>query len=199
MKNAEDGKTQEFKSFEEEREYWEARGPLAEGRRGRLNRPSPGAQRCSFLSVRMTGTEITRLRDLAIKFDCGPSTLARRVLVAFMDQMEKLGKVQRGNRSRSVSLDEICKSVEERMPAPLKDRLENLVKATVLADRSFILVDPAQMPEWEELSAKLMSMLIETAAPNVRVITPYDSNYEKVKSAVDMAKGGDDLVNEGRA
>ncbi len=28
----------EFKTLEEEKQYWEARGPLAKGKRGRLNR-----------------------------------------------------------------------------------------------------------------------------------------------------------------
>ncbi|MBI2934731.1 MAG: hypothetical protein HYY29_04070 [Chloroflexi bacterium] len=190
MKTIEDKKVPQFKSFEEEREYWEARGPFGEGHRARLNRPSPGAQRGSFLTVRMSGAEITRLRDVAIKFDCGPSTLARRILIAFIDQMEKLGKMEARKDDRTLTLEEICESVEEKIPAPLKDRLEKLVKAAMLGDRSFILVDPAQMPELEEVSAKLISMLIETAAPSVRVITPYDSNYEKVKSAIETGKGG---------
>jgi hypothetical protein len=31
----------EFKTLEEEREYWEARGPLAEGHKATINRPKP--------------------------------------------------------------------------------------------------------------------------------------------------------------
>jgi len=57
----------EFKTLEEERAYWEARGPLAPGNRGRIHRAVPGQQRNSFLTVRMTGKEIGQLHNLAVK------------------------------------------------------------------------------------------------------------------------------------
>ncbi|MFH0913953.1 MAG: hypothetical protein V1849_01520 [Chloroflexota bacterium] len=71
-----------FQSREEEREYWEARGPLAEGHKGRLNKPKPGQLRSSFLTVRLTGEELTRLRDAAAAVRMGPSTYARLILLS---------------------------------------------------------------------------------------------------------------------
>jgi len=79
MKNN-DEKIPEFKTLEEEREYWEARGPLAPGNRGRVNKPVPGQKHSSFLAVRMTGAEITKLRDIAAKQGLGISTYARILL-----------------------------------------------------------------------------------------------------------------------
>jgi DNA-binding CsgD family transcriptional regulator len=76
----------EFKSLDEEREYWEARGPLAEGQGGRINRPKPGQKRSSFLSIRLTGEELTQLRDMAAKFGVGPSTYVRQVLKLAVEQ-----------------------------------------------------------------------------------------------------------------
>ena len=70
----------EFKSLEEEREYWEARGPLAEGHRGTIHRPKPGEKHSSFLAVRMTGEEIDRLREAAARYGVGTSTFARIIL-----------------------------------------------------------------------------------------------------------------------
>ena len=75
----------DFKTLEEEREYWEARGPLAEGYRGRVSKPKAGQKRSSFLSVRLTGEELTRLRDIAAKQGLGPSTFARLVLTSAIE------------------------------------------------------------------------------------------------------------------
>ncbi len=79
-------KIPEFKSLDEEREYWEARGPLAEGHKGRINRPKPGQKRSSFLSIRLTGEELTQLRDMAAEFGMGPSTYVRQVLKLAIEQ-----------------------------------------------------------------------------------------------------------------
>lgn len=75
----------EFRSLEEEREYWEARGPMAEGHEGRVSKPKPGQRRSSFLVVRLTGEELTRLRDIAAAQGLGPSTYARRGLLQLME------------------------------------------------------------------------------------------------------------------
>ena len=79
-------KIPEFKSLDEEREYWEARGPLAEGHKGRINKPQPDQKRSSFLSIRLTGEELTQLRDMAAEFGMGPSTYARQVLKLAIEQ-----------------------------------------------------------------------------------------------------------------
>ena len=77
MEREKKNKLPEFQSLEEEKEYWEARGPLAEGRKGRINKPRLGQKRSSFLSVRLTGEEITALREVAAIFFTKPSELAR--------------------------------------------------------------------------------------------------------------------------
>jgi hypothetical protein len=75
----------EFKTLEEEKEYWEARGPLADGHNGTLNKPKPKQKRSSFLAVRLTGEELTRLRDMAARQGLGPSTYARMVLTSAIE------------------------------------------------------------------------------------------------------------------
>lgn len=86
MKSRGDTKIPEFQSLEEEREYWEAHGPLAEGHKGRISKPQLGQKRSSFLSIRMTGEELTQLQDMAAKFGTGPSTYARQVLRLAIEQ-----------------------------------------------------------------------------------------------------------------
>ncbi len=82
MKPKEGKAVPEFQSLEEEREYWEDRSALVPGRKGRLNKPQPGQRRSSFLAVRLTGEELTRLRDAAKKRGLGPSTFARMILLS---------------------------------------------------------------------------------------------------------------------
>ena len=73
-------KIPKFQSLDEEKEYWEARGPLALGHKGRIN--NPDQKRSSFLSVRLTDEELTQLRDIAAKQGLGPSTFARLILTS---------------------------------------------------------------------------------------------------------------------
>ena len=86
MNRKSEAKIQEFKSIDEEREYWEARGPLAEAHKGRINRPKPGQKRSPFLSIRLTGEELTQLRDIAAKLGVGPSTYVRQILKLAIEQ-----------------------------------------------------------------------------------------------------------------
>jgi hypothetical protein len=86
MKKKETAGIPEFKSLEEERAYWEARGPLAEGNEWKLHVAEPGQRRASFLNIRLTGKELTQLRNIAGKYGMGPSTYARQVLKTRINQ-----------------------------------------------------------------------------------------------------------------
>lgn len=86
MNRRKETKIPEFQSLDEERKYWEARGPLVEGHKGRINRPKPDQKRSSFLSIRLTGEELTQLRDMAAEFGMGPSTYVRQVLRLAIEQ-----------------------------------------------------------------------------------------------------------------
>ena len=61
-----------FSSLEEEDEYWKTHSPLDEGYKGEVQKSKQ--KRSSFLSIRLTGEEITKLRNVAAKFGMGPST-----------------------------------------------------------------------------------------------------------------------------
>lgn len=102
-------KTQEFKTLEEEKQYWEARGPLAGEHKGTINISKNKQKRSSFLAVRLTGEELTRLRDVAAKQGLGPSTFARIVLTS---------AIERQNQPDIVTL------------AELKNMMENFLSQT---------------------------------------------------------------------
>ena len=124
MKRRGETKIPKFKSLEEEREYWEARGPLAEGHKGRISKPKPGQKRSSFLSIRLTGEELTQLRDMAAKFGMGPSTYARQVLRLTIEQ-----KNWPSLQPPSFLLAPLYDSTTKQASKPVDDVLERAEKA----------------------------------------------------------------------
>jgi hypothetical protein len=68
-----------FKTLEEEDTFWKTHSPLNEGFKGKIQKTKQ--KRSSFLSVRFTGEEISRLRELAIEYGLSISSLARLILV----------------------------------------------------------------------------------------------------------------------
>lgn len=76
--------TPKFSSAEQEDEYWKTHSLLDEGYEGKIQKTKQ--KRTSFLSIRLTGEELTRLRDLAARLGLGPSTYARQVLRLELEQ-----------------------------------------------------------------------------------------------------------------
>jgi hypothetical protein len=174
-----------FKSPEEEREYWENRGPLAKGARSKLIKPVSSRRLESFLSVRLSGKELTELRDLASKCGLGPSTFAREILLAVLSYLNRpesdMGKKQ-------MLIEDVCKDLDAKMPEEFKDRIANLMKSSVIGDvnkPSLILFDPSQIKELEEISTKMFALLIESTNPNIKIVTPFDEKYEQVRSLLE--------------
>lgn len=73
-----------FSSLEEEDNYWKTHSPLDEGYEGAVQ--TSKQKRSSFLSIRLTGEELTQLRDMGAEFGMGPSTYARQVLRLAIEQ-----------------------------------------------------------------------------------------------------------------
>lgn len=176
MKRAKDSRIPEFKSLEEEKEYWEARGPLAEGHKGRTNKPRPRQRRSSFLAVRLTGEELTRLRDLAATQGLGPSTFARIVLNSVIEQQ---------SLPNHKTVDKLRDILEDNIPQSIKEQAERLLEETSLgdSDNPFArLFDRDQMNEWGELGLKAISILLATYG--VQVVTDEHPNYKEINALV---------------
>jgi predicted DNA binding CopG/RHH family protein len=67
-----------FNSAEEEEKYWSNHSPIEEGYAGDVQ--TEKQKRSSFLTIRFTGDELTKLRDLAAKKGLGPSTYIRSII-----------------------------------------------------------------------------------------------------------------------
>jgi len=173
MKGQRDTKIPKFQSIEEEREYWEARGPLAEGHKGRISKPKTRQKRSSFLAVRLTGEELTRLRDIAAKRGIGPSTFARILLTSVIEHQSKLPK--------HVTLDDLQDALEANLPQPLKEKAETIAKAISIGDPPFLLeINKVTRDEWEEFLLQFISSFLAIAG--VEVVTSEDTRTERTKS-----------------
>lgn len=181
MKGTKDIGIPEFRSLEEERGYWEASGPLAEGRKGRINKLGPDQRRSSFLAVRLTGEELTRLRDIATERGLGPSTFARLLLTSVIKSGGKLPS--------SVTLKQLKDSLEMNLPQSIRDKAEALARDSAIGgpdNPSLIILDVSQMKEAEELLKSLFRALLSMAG--VQVITPEDKGYKKLRGLVDAQR-----------
>jgi hypothetical protein len=160
-----------FKSLEEEREYWEARGPLAEGHKGTVNKPRARQKRSSFLAVRLTGEELTRLRDMAAKQGVGTSTFARTLLIAALKQKE----------SPMITLDELVNNVVDRFSQEEISKVASLFKESVIGDpeNPMFLVFAGERSKWEEFTSLFLERLL-----GVKVIPTGNENVERIREIV---------------
>lgn len=186
MKGKEDTGIPKFRSLDEERKYWEARGPLSEGHKGRINRPKSGQKRSSFLAVRLTGDELTRLRDIAAKQGLGPSTFARLVLTRAVECKDSLPKV--------VTLNELMITVANNLSRAEKDKFESFFKDIAIGDpdNPALLVFSGERRSWEDFTSLFLGRLFTLLG--IRVVIPENENYEKVKEIIKSEAGKEKVI-----
>lgn len=115
----------EFRSPEAEKEFWESQGPLTEGIKGRVNRAKPEQTRSSYLAVRLTGEELTKLRDIANEQGIGPSTFARSIILAAIERKSKY--------RHPVTTEEITSAFENLSPS-IKELAAQFSNETTFGD-----------------------------------------------------------------
>jgi|WetSurMetagenome_2_1015567.scaffolds.fasta_scaffold165757_2 hypothetical protein len=177
MEHDQNNKMPEFTSLEEEKAYWEARGPLAAGRKGRLNKPKAGQKKSSFLAVRLTGEELTRLRTIAANQGIGPSTFARLVLSRAIENA--------GRQPRSVTVDELKNTLANTLPQSVREKAEAFDKEMTIDDPenpSLVIIDANQKKAIKEFAVSWLAAVFAIA--NVQMVTPRDVEYGSIKSAV---------------
>lgn len=173
MKKKEDSKVPEFQSLEKEREYWESHGPLAEGHEGRINRPKPGQKRSSYLAVRLTGEELTQLRDIAARFGVGPSTFARLLLTSVIRERENLPK-------RVLTLDELKEMLLSSLSEEMKASMIKLSSETSVGQPpTMLILDPQNMRQAEKLTWQMLIAFLRTLG--FQVVTPEQEKRREIE------------------
>ncbi|MFH1015815.1 MAG: hypothetical protein V1771_02330 [Chloroflexota bacterium] len=79
MANRKEYPAPKFRDLKEEDKYWQSHSPMMEGYEGHVQKEKQN--RSSFLSVRLTDEELSRLREVAAQYGIGPSTYLRQLLI----------------------------------------------------------------------------------------------------------------------
>ena len=169
-----------FSSLEEEEEYWKTHSPLDEGYEGEVQKTKQ--KRASFLTVRLTGEELTQLRDMAAKFGMGPSTYARQVLKLIIEQ-EYMGMhypsfLLRPLYDSSSKRERAIRGLRETKFRSLAESIlgdEEIGKRICIFDPDEMEVDPATV------QAMFNAML---KACRAKVVTPEDDDYKTIQNIV---------------
>jgi antitoxin component of RelBE/YafQ-DinJ toxin-antitoxin module len=159
-----------FESLEEEREYWEVHGPLAEGYKSRISKSQARQKRSSFLAVRLTGEELTRLRDVAKEQGLGPSTFARLVLTRAIERKQILPPV--------VTIEKLMDTLTNNLSQTDRDKFESFVKAVAIGelDNPVVLEFSGARRTWEEVTSLFLTRLL--ASLGIQVVIPEKENIE---------------------
>jgi hypothetical protein len=185
MEEINDSQNNNLKTTEEERAYWEKRGPLAKGAKGRINPPVAKEKRSSFLSVRLSGKELTQLRDLAQKYNLGPSTFAQQVLVALVEKAETKKSKSDKKETKTMRFDDLF---DEMMNNSNQTSRQQIVHSLLLStkgepnDASSIVMDKSKMRDWMEINIRLMSLMSETAIQDIKDTASFACVSEQEKS-----------------
>ena len=152
----------EFSSLEEEEEYWKTHSPLDEGYEGEVQ-TSP-QKRASFLSIRLTGDELSELRDVASKLGMGASTFARLV-------------IRTAVRGKNLGLQNSFES----LPYDYRGMHDSLMK-----QRSIYIMDTGTMNLSAESLNEFLFLLFSTL--KCREITPEDDDYPEIERFVRLKR-----------
>ncbi len=147
-----------FGSIEEEDKYWETHSPLDEGFEGEVE--TSEQKRSSFLSVRMTGDELSQLRDEAANVGLGPSTYARLVLTH---------AITRQNESAQCTFGYVDDNI-------------NWARQDNQRSQDIYILNTHQIKITPYIANSMLKMICDTS--NCRVITPDDAAYEIVEPLV---------------
>jgi hypothetical protein len=183
MKNTKLTQNNQFISQEDEREYWESRGPLAKGARGQINSPAPKEKRSSFLSVRLSGEELTKLRDIASHYDLGPSTFAQRILVSFIRQTQPFSDKKDLENKTIITMDDLLNAVIQKVSQKERSDLTYMTLRSVKGELDYptsISIENTNMGEYFKTCLRFLASIAEVANPELKVTLPFNQEDKNV-------------------
>jgi predicted DNA binding CopG/RHH family protein len=168
-----------FSSREEEDKYWATHSPLDEGYEVEAQREKQ--KRSSFLTIRLTGEELTQLRDLAGAKGMGPSTFIRTLIKNAIGPKERAEFALRESECRYQSLvQDLIDKRRRHGRAIVKDKAED--KCNISKD-IFCIMNLSEAPIMQEkiqdLARTITLQFISDAC--VKIITPDDTEFDEMK------------------
>ena len=154
-----------FGSVEEEDKYWASHSPLNEGYAAEIQKEKQ--RRSSFLTIRLTGEELTRLRDIASSKGMGPSTYIRALIKDVLTRGEsaELALSESAQRFQSI-LQGLSYDKKAGGTSAVKDKAKEQYKA---------------LPE--------AFCILQLSRACVKVITPGDAEFDEMKRITNERTG----------
>lgn len=152
----------EFSSLEEEEEYWKTHSPLDEGYEGEVQ-TSP-QKRASFLSIRLTGDELSELRDVASKLGMGASTFARLA-------------IRNAVCGKNLGLQNSFES----LPYDYREMHDSFLK-----QQGIYIMDPGAISMDEDSIRYVLSAILDIL--KCRKITPEDEHYPEIERFIRLKR-----------
>jgi len=172
-----------FGSIEEEDKYWASHSPLDEGYPGEIQKKKQN--RSSFLTIRLTGEELTQLRDISSSKGMGPSTYIRALIKDILSPKERA----------ELTLSESAKQFQSILRGLAYDKKAD--GATAVKDKAkeqyrafheaFCILQVSKAPFTQEiinnLTAAITLNIFDQLVSNacVKVINPGDAEFDEMK------------------
>lgn len=169
-----------FSNLEEEHKYWETHSPLEEGYEGEVQ--TGEQRRSSFLSVRMTGDELSRLRAAAAKQGLGPSTYARLLIRMLLDGNANCPALSAISYPSSLPGANRTEADFVRIQHKIHDKIESNPE-----DIYMYVLKTADVTANRQAVSYLLEALGSLCTTH-RVVTRDDADYEKVEPLVRISE-----------
>jgi len=175
-----------FGSIEEEDKYWATHSPLDEGYSAEIQKEKQ--KRSSFLTIRLTGEELTQLRDLASSKGMGPSTYIRTLIKGSLTPMKhaELALSESAQRFQVIAQELVYDRKADRKSA-VKDKAKEQYKAL---PEAFYILELSKVLGTQEktnnltaaITLNIFDQLISNAC--IKVIIPDDPEYDEMKRLI---------------
>jgi hypothetical protein len=171
-----------FDNVVDEDKYWKTHSPLAEGYPVEIQQEKQ--QRSSFLTIRLTGEELTQLRDLASSKGMGPSTYIRALIKDTLSPEERAElALSRSARQFQSVIQDLVYDKKARGISEVKDKVQKHYQAV---PEAFCILEMSKSPfsqeEINNLTTALI-LIINQFISNmcVKVVSSSDSEFEEIK------------------
>jgi predicted DNA binding CopG/RHH family protein len=180
-----------FGSITEEDEYWAKHSPLDDGYSGEIQKEKQ--KRSSFLTIRLTGEELTQLRDIASSKGVGPSTFIRTLIKDALTPRERaeLSLSESSQRFQSI-VQGLAYDRKAGGTSAVKDKAKEQYRAL---HEAFYILELSKVLGTQEkinnltaaITLNIFDQLISDAC--VKVITSGDAEFDEIKRITNDRSG----------
>ncbi len=164
-----------FENEEQEAEYWDKHSPLDLVTEPKLDKVKIGGTKDRPIAIRLDSKTRTKLNELATKQGLGPSTFARRILTAAIEQ-ENRPCVKK-------TIDEVMEAFDRNIPMDEKNKIETLLRTFAIGNPPYLL-ELTDKRKIEEFSHLFLATLLSLAG--IEVVSHQDAETQKGRDTITL-------------